>query len=227
MKTEVLQEIFLTLIHHVFFFTLIHSHQTWKFSIKFHTSCTSIRAVLDINNSSFTTKVFPVPVSRQSFPNHTQYSCYTVITAVVSASALLLSSCKWMPVEIFFKSSEELMKRWSGGICQGGMKQGCVWCMDCSTYTLLSVMDMESSVVASLDTSLSLALLAGATTWPEFTKHGLAGSPRFWALKTQPVVRIHAGYSIWYQEQNLAFSFTRKRPIPTHLFKMALGWPEG
>lgn len=33
-----------------------------------------------------------------------------------------------------------------------------------STYTLLSVMDMESSVVASLDTSLSLALLAGATT---------------------------------------------------------------
>lgn len=31
-----------------------------------------------------------------------------------------------------------------------------------STYTLLSVMDMESSVVASLEISLSLALVAGA-----------------------------------------------------------------
>ena len=30
------------------------------------------------------------------------------------------------------------------------------------TYTLLSVMDMESSVVASLEISLSLALVAGA-----------------------------------------------------------------
>lgn len=32
------------------------------------------------------------------------------------------------------------------------------------TYTLLSVMDMESSVSASLDNSLSLALVAGAKT---------------------------------------------------------------
>jgi hypothetical protein len=32
------------------------------------------------------------------------------------------------------------------------------------TYTLLSVMDMESSVSASLDISLSLALVAGAKT---------------------------------------------------------------
>ena len=31
-----------------------------------------------------------------------------------------------------------------------------------NTYTLLSVMDMESSVVASLEISLSLALVAGA-----------------------------------------------------------------
>ena len=30
------------------------------------------------------------------------------------------------------------------------------------TYTLLSVMDMESSVMASLEISLSLALVAGA-----------------------------------------------------------------
>lgn len=32
------------------------------------------------------------------------------------------------------------------------------------TYTLLSVIDMESSVSASLDNSLSLALVAGAKT---------------------------------------------------------------
>lgn len=44
------------------------------------------------------------------------------------------------------------------------------------TYTLLSVMDMESSVSASLDISLSLALVAGAKTQPEPTWYGFTGS---------------------------------------------------
>ena len=44
------------------------------------------------------------------------------------------------------------------------------------TYTLLSVMDMESSVSASLDISLSLALAAGAKTQPEPTWYGFTGS---------------------------------------------------
>lgn len=50
------------------------------------------------------------------------------------------------------------------------------------TYTLLSVMDMASSVRASLDTSLSLVLLTGAKepTWP-----GLSASPRLYDLRRE------------------------------------------
>jgi hypothetical protein len=43
-------------------------------------------------------------------------------------------------------------------------------------------MDMESSVMASLDTSLSLVLVAGAN---EPTWYGLTGSPRLWDLHTK------------------------------------------
>lgn len=50
------------------------------------------------------------------------------------------------------------------------------------TYTLLSVIDKESSVMASLEISLSLALVAGAKLQPEATWYGLAGSQRLYDL---------------------------------------------
>lgn len=50
------------------------------------------------------------------------------------------------------------------------------------TYTLLSVIDMESSVRASLEISLSLALVVGAKVQPEATWYGLAGSQRLYDL---------------------------------------------
>ena len=48
------------------------------------------------------------------------------------------------------------------------------------TYTLLSVTDMESSVKASLETSLSLVLLMGAK---EPTWQGLRESPLLYDLE--------------------------------------------
>lgn len=72
----------------------------------------------------------------------------------------------------------------------------------CGTYTLLSVIDIESSVMASLEISLSLALVVGAKLQPEATWYGLAGSQRLYDLDRH---KGHVNMSLFQEHSVVPF----------------------